>query len=100
MRIAHLFFSVDPARRAEALALLVAEAPAIRAMKGCMAFMPFADPTTETGLGVLHEWETDADFTAYTGSEIFAETGRMLRPMMSAAPVSRRFDAELVQTVN
>lgn len=100
MRITHLFMSVDAGRRAEALEALVRQAPQVRAMKGCLAFVPFLDPTSDTDIGVLHEWASADDFAAYTASADFAAIGCLLRPMMTGAPVSRRFDAELVQTVN
>lgn len=100
MRVAHVFFKVSVADRQGALGALVAEAPTVRAMKGCLAFVPFADPTDAETLGVLHEWESDDDFTAYLASPEFARSGKILRPMMTAAPISRRFDAEVAETVN
>ncbi len=100
MRLAHVFFKVSVAARQEALNALVAEAPAVRAMKGCLAFVPFADPTDAETLGVLHEWERADDFAAYLASPEFTRSGTILRPMMTAAPDSRRFDAELAEAVN
>lgn len=99
MLIAHLTFNVAPENRARALDRLVAEAPAVRAMPGCAAFLPFIDPTDDSALGVVHEWETEADFAAYTASEAFRTSGAVLRPMMTAAPVSKRFAAELLEMV-
>ncbi len=69
-------------------------------MKGCLAFVPFTDPSGPGALGVLHEWETADDFAAYAASAGFAAAGRALRPLMVGAPVSRRFDAQLAETVN
>jgi quinol monooxygenase YgiN len=100
MLIAHVYFSVAENDRQKALDTLIAEAPTVRAMAGCLAFMPFVDPTNSEGLGILHEWETDEAFGAYIASPGFAEAGRVLRPMMTGAPISRRFDAKLLQTVN
>jgi quinol monooxygenase YgiN len=100
MLIAHVHFTVAASERHKALEMLQKEAPAVRAMKGCQAFVPFLDPTSSEGLGVLHEWDSEEDFAAYTSSPGFAEVGRILRPMMTGAPVSRRFDARLLQTVN
>ena len=100
MLIAHVHFSVAAGERQKALDTLLAETPAVRAMKGCQAFIPFLDATDSESLGVLHEWDCAEDFAAYTSSPGFAEVGKVLRPMMTAAPVSRRFDATLLQTVN
>ncbi len=100
MLIAHVLFTVAEDDRRAALDTLLAEVPAVRAMKGCVAFLPFADAAGPTGLGVLHEWETEADFAAYLASPGFAVTGQILRPMMTGAPISRRFDARLLEIVN
>jgi len=100
MFIAHVHFCVEANDRQAALDALVAEIDSVRGMKGCLAFIPFSEPDNKTGLGVIHEWETQADFAAYGTSSEFARLGQMLRPMMTAAPVSRRFDAKLFEAVN
>jgi quinol monooxygenase YgiN len=100
MLIAHVYFTIAAGDRQKALRALLAEAPTVRAMQGCRAFMPFTDPTDPEGMGILHEWEDGDDFAAYVSSPGFAEMGKALRPMMTSAPVSRRFDARLLETVN
>ena len=100
MLIAHVRFRATEEDRQKALAALVAKAPAIRAMKGCLAFVPFLDPTDRQGLGVLHEWQSGEDFAAYAASPAFVETAAILRPLMAAAAISRRFDARLIETLN
>jgi quinol monooxygenase YgiN len=91
MFIAHVHFAVASARRAEALDTLVAEAATVRAMPGCLAFLPFADPLDGEAIGILHEWQSADHFAAYTASPGFAEVGATLRPMMLRPPISRRF---------
>ncbi|MCA1970865.1 unnamed protein product [Ciceribacter sp. T2.26MG-112.2] len=100
MLVAHVRFRVSEDDRQQALDILMTNAPAIRATKGCLAFVPFLDPTDRQGLGVLHEWQSGEDFAAYVASPAFVETAAILRPLMTAAPVSRRFDARLIETVN
>ncbi len=100
MLIAHVYFTVAAAERQKALDTLLAEALTVRAMKGCQRFVPFLDPTSPDGLGILHEWDREEDFAAYTSSPGFTDVGQVLRPMMTGAPVSRRFDARPLQTVN
>lgn len=97
--IAHVTLTVDAARRPAILQHLVEDAPAVRAMPGCLAFTPFADPTDAGTLGVLHEWASEADFAGYTDSPIFARFGRDVRAMALVPPVSRRFTAALVETL-
>lgn len=100
MIVAHVTFNVEAKNRDAALQVLVCELESVRAMRGCLAFVPFVDPSNKTSVGVLHEWESEADFAAYTGSTSFADVGKVLRPMATAAPISRRFDATLLETVN
>lgn len=100
MLIAHLRFPIAPENRQAATEALVADAKAVRAMKGCLAFHPVHDPVDDAVLGVVHEWETEADFAAYTGSEVFRSFGARIRPMMTGKPESRRFRAELIAVIN
>jgi quinol monooxygenase YgiN len=100
MLIAHVHFTVTPSERQKALEALLAEVPVVRALPGCRAFHPFLDATDPAGLGIVHEWTDEESFGAYVTSAGFAEVGKVLRPMMTAAPVSKRFDAKLLETVN
>ena len=100
MRLAHLTFTVLPEAQHEALGVLLEEVPAVRAMEGCMAFIPFIDPTSTGGVGVLHEWATEEDFAAYLASPVFAASGARLFPLMTHEPDSRRFNAEIVASAN
>lgn len=98
MRIAHLTFTVRPEEQQEALTVLLGEAKAVRAMEGCRAFIPFVDPTSTGGIGVVHEWASDEAFAAYLASEPFAASRERLFPLMISEPDSRRFDATRVDT--
>ena len=89
MRLAHLTFTVRPEAQHEALGVLLEEVPAVRDMAGCVAFIPFIDPTVTGGIGVLHEWATEADFAAYLASEILPRP----RPPEPAPPAPRRVPA-------
>ena len=100
MLIAHVTFSVAEDKRQTALASLVDEAEAVRAMPGCIAFTPFSDPVDPQKVGIIHEWETVEQFRAYAQSPGFAASGQVLRPMMLDKPVSRRFEANLIESVN
>jgi quinol monooxygenase YgiN len=100
MRLAHLTFTVRPEVQDEALGVLLDEVPTVRGMEGCVAFIPFIDPTTTGGIGVLHEWATEEDFAAYLASQTFAAAGTRLHPLMTRDPDSRRFDAELITPTN
>ena len=99
MFIAILDFSTAAADRPAALAQLDRERDEIRAMLGNLAFRVYASREDETRIAVVHEWDDEASFAGYLGSESFARSGEVLRPMMTGAPVSRRFRADLLETV-
>lgn len=98
MLIAHVHFTVAASDREEALSILLNETKSVRNMNGCVTFMPFANANNDTGLSVLHEWVSKEDFSAYASSTEFAKIGNVLRPMMTAPPVSKRFDATPIET--
>lgn len=100
MLIAHVNFSVSAESRPLAIDTLKSEVDVVCAMKGCIAFTPFIDPTNIHDVGVLHEWETADDFAAYAASDSFATIGQVLRPIMLKPPVSKRFDAVLIENVD
>ncbi|MGH1330054.1 MAG: putative quinol monooxygenase [Paracoccaceae bacterium] len=100
MFIAHVSFCVSKEDRAFALNTLLDQVEAVRSMPGCIAFVPFLDPTDMESVRVLHEWKSQKDMERYTGSQSFAVVGQALRPIMLSPPISKRFDAELIETVN
>ncbi len=99
MLIAILDFVTAAADRPAALAQLHREHHQGSAMPGNLAFRVYASRQDGTGITVVHEWDDEASFAAYLESDSFVRSGKVLRPMMTGAPVSRRFRAELLQVV-
>lgn len=99
MFIAILDFNTAAADRPAALAQLDRERGQVQAMPGNIAFRVYADREDDTRVTVVHEWQDEASFSAYLGSASFARSGEVLRPVMAGTPVSRRFRAELLETV-
>jgi|tagenome__1003787_1003787.scaffolds.fasta_scaffold19573055_2 quinol monooxygenase YgiN len=99
MFIAIVDFSTAAADRPAALAQLDGERDRVRAMPGNLAFRVYAAREDETRTSIVHEWADRASFDDYVRSESFARSGEVLRPIMTGAPVSRRFHAELLETV-
>ncbi|GAA3455614.1 putative quinol monooxygenase [Dactylosporangium matsuzakiense] len=99
MLIAIVDFDVAAADRAAALAQLDAERAEVSAMPGNISFRVYAGRDSDTALTILHEWQDAASFAGYQASDSFARSGAVLRPLMTGAPVSRRFHADLFETV-
>jgi quinol monooxygenase YgiN len=97
--IAILDFSTAATDRPAALAQLDGERDQVRDMPGNLAFRVYASREDETAITVVHEWVDEASFVGYLRSDSFARSGEVLRPVMTGAPVSRRFRVELLETV-
>ncbi len=54
---------------------------------------------TNAGSRSVHEWTDQASFDRYLASDAFQRSGEILRPILLAAPTSRRFLVELIETV-
>lgn len=99
MFIAIVDFDTAAADRPAALARLDRERDHVRAMPGNIAYRVYASRENETGVTIVHEWSDEEAFARYAKSDSFARFGETLRPLMTGAPVSRRFAAELLETV-
>ncbi|MDI1461512.1 antibiotic biosynthesis monooxygenase [Catellatospora sp. KI3] len=99
MFIAIVDFDTAAADRPAALAQLDREGANVRAMPGNVAFRVHASRLNDTGVTIVHEWADAESFAGYQASDSFARSGQVLRPLMTGAPLSRRFRAELVETV-
>lgn|GEM_PF-880128 len=99
MFIAILDFATSATDRPVVLAQLDAERAEVRAMPGNIAFRIYASREDDHQVTVVHEWEDQASFAGYLGSDAFARSGAVIRPLMAGTPVSRRFEAKLVETV-
>ncbi len=99
MLIAVLDLHTAPADRAAALAQLDGERDEIRAMPGNLDFRVYSPRHDEGAVTVVHEWADQPSFAAYLSSEAFARSNAVLRPLLTEPPVSRRFRADLLETV-
>jgi len=99
MLIAILDFTTAATNRPAALAQLDGERDEVLAMPGSVAFRVHASREDETGITVVHEWDDEASFAGYLQSDAFARSGETLRPIMTGVPVSRRFRAQLLETL-
>jgi quinol monooxygenase YgiN len=99
MLIAILDLRTTAADRAAALAQLDSEREEIRAMPGNLDFRVYAARDDEGAVTVLHEWADQPSFAAYLASDAFTRSGAVLRPLVTEPPVSRRFGADLLETV-
>lgn len=99
MFIALLDLRTSAIDRARVLAQLDGERDEIRAMPGNLDFRVYADRDDRESVAVIHEWADESSFSDYLSSEAFARSGAVLRPLVIEPPISRRFRADLVETV-
>lgn len=97
--IALLDLSTSTSDRPDAIARLERERPTIEAMPGCIRFRVFASRTDDREITVVHEWADPGSFDGYLASSSFARSGEVLRPILVAAPTSRRYRVELIEMV-
>ena len=98
MFIAVLDLRTAPIDRPVVLAHLDDVREEIRAMPGNLEFRVYA-ARDEEGVVVIHEWDDERSFADYLATDVFDRSGTVLRPLLSAPPVSRRFRATLLETV-
>jgi quinol monooxygenase YgiN len=99
MFIAIVDFAVAPHDRDTALAIILARAATVHAMKGNQTFQAYLDPVDTGAIRIFHEWEDASKFEDYISSEAFDTQRRLLRPLMTVPPVSRRMIADTLETV-
>jgi quinol monooxygenase YgiN len=97
--IAVLDLRTTSADRPAALAQLDSERAEIRAMPGNLDFRVYAARDDEEAVVVIHEWVDEPSFAGYLASDAFARSGAAIRPLVTSPPVSRRFHADLLETV-
>lgn len=99
MLIAVLDLRTAEADRPAVLTQLDGQRDEVRAMPGNLDFRVYAARDDEEAVVVIHEWADEASFAGYLSSDTFARSGVVIRPLVTAPPVSRRFRAELLETV-
>ena len=99
MFIAILDLGTTAADRPRALAQLEAERPLVRSMPGNLAFRVYESREDDRSVTVVHEWSDQSSFVDYLASDAFARSNAILRPLVTEGPVSRRFRAELIESV-
>lgn len=92
-QIQTVLFDIAAGDLAQASALLDAEASAIRARAGCLAYRPFIDASG--GALIFQLWQDQAAFEAYRASPSFAALNAGLRSLMIAPPQSLTYDVAI-----
>jgi quinol monooxygenase YgiN len=99
MFIAILDLGTSAADRPRALEQLEGERPLVRSMPGNLAYRVYESREDDHTVTVVHEWEDQSSFADYLASDAFGRSSATLRPLVTEGAVSRRFQAELVETV-
>ena len=97
MFIAIVEVDIKPEAVADTVAALEKDRAAALSMPGCLAFRSCAINGAPAKIVLVEEWEDAASFEAYKASPAFAEAMGTIKPVMAGAPVSRAFNATLVE---
>ncbi len=89
-------FTVAPADRPAAITCLRDEAPQMRAMPGNRSVRVLTDPNDNGSITLLHQWDNLVGLDAYRKGPLFAAIGGTLRPMMTGAPSTKVYEAQLL----
>ena len=95
MIIAIVDFMVAETDQARALEILAQDGSDATALDGNISFRSFTNAGDASHVGLMHEWDTPEAFETYLASDDFAAIGAKLRPLMTAAPTSRRYVADV-----
>ncbi len=88
---------IKPDAVADTVAALEKDRAAALSMPGCLAFRSCAINGASDKIVLVQEWEDSASFEAYKASPAFAEAMSAIKPVMAGTPVSRTFNATLVE---
>lgn len=69
-------------------ALFEGHAPTVRDMAGCESYDLYADTNGGGKFVIVQRWFSMEDFDAYRQSDVFAQLGQGLKPMMTSVPVT------------
>ena len=97
MFIAIVDLRTTASNRPIALNELADQSAAVRAMSGNRRFAVLVPPGDDQKLTVLPEWDDYAQFQGYLASDTFARFASTVRTLATEPPVSRRFEAHLVE---
>ena len=97
MLVIRVKMRVTPQNKAAFVTAMTESIPISSAFDGCIQFSLYEDMTDENALLLYEEWESQAQFDAYRESEHFAESGKVLFPLMDGKPDSAYFTAERLQ---
>lgn len=89
-------FKVREAHQSRALALLDHEIPKLHALPGNILCRILVDPKDESAITLQHQWADLASLDAHRCGPVMAKLGTALRPMMTGAPSTRVYEAELI----
>lgn len=73
---------------AKSIALFEDHAPSVRDMPGSRSYDLYADPNDAGKIVIVQRWDSMSQFDSYRKSDVFAELGMGLKPMMTAPPVT------------
>ena len=86
----------DPAERPALAREVTRLAERARALPGNAGFSVLTDADDPTALVIAQDWQSNSEFEAYKAGPVFADLGALLRPALTAPPMTRQFGTEVM----
>lgn len=94
MVIVHIIVQVKPGEQENFTSMMATFVADTLQVPSCTEFILYQRVQNENSFGLYEEWETADDFNAYTQTERFTQFRNALEPLISAAPVSNRYEVQ------
>ncbi|MEM7131232.1 MAG: putative quinol monooxygenase [Chloroflexota bacterium] len=94
MVIVHVTVDVKPEQRSAFVGMMNEFVADTLAVDACQTFSFYQQIQQENRFALYEEWDSAAAFDTYTCTERFTQFRDALGPMITAPPVSNRFEAQ------
>ena len=94
MVIVHVTVQVKPEEQENFTSMMATFIADTLQVASCTEFILYQQVQNKNSFGLYEEWETADDFNAYTQTERFTQFRNALGPLIAAAPVSNRYEAQ------
>ena len=96
MIVIHVQVQIKPEKRVTFFDVAQQDVARAKTFPGCVRYEWMADIASASTFTLYEEWETQSDFDGYKQSDELKKLNEVFAPLMSAAPSSQYYAAELL----